>query len=104
MLACLQVVDQVFPMLLMFGEAQNSKNTPASLELQFAAALAELGRAAKAVSDLTTVLVNLLQQLGALCSEQMRKSTVISGTVAMQCQISGSAHRLMLHVHSDAQF
>ena len=72
-------------MLLMFGEAQQSNAAPASPELQFAAALAELGRAAKAVSNLTAVLVNLLQQLGALCSEQMRKSTVISGTLAMQC-------------------
>ena len=76
-------------MLLMFGEAQHSNTMPASLELQFAAALAELSRAAKAVSNLTTVLVNLLQQLGALCSEQTRKSTVISGAVAIQCQTNG---------------
>lgn len=65
-------------MLLTFGEVAISKSD-AALEVQFAAALPKLSIAAKAVNDMTLLLVNLLQQLGALCSEQTRKSTVISG-------------------------
>ena len=76
----LQVEAQVLPMLVTFGKEQASHASPAAVELQFAAALPKLCIAVKAVDDLTLLLVNLLQQLGALCSEQTRKSTVISGT------------------------
>lgn len=77
--ACMQMVEQIFPMLLTFGDAFSSIASSTSLEIQFATALPKLCTAARAIKDLTLLLVNLLQQLGALCSEQTRKSTVISG-------------------------
>lgn len=74
--AALQLIEQVFPLLLTFGGLTSA---PSSTELQFATALPGLSRAAKASADLALLLSNLLQQLGALCSEQTRKSTVVSG-------------------------
>ena len=44
--------------------------------------MSQLRKAAERLKVLTELMLNLLQQLGALCSEQTRKSTVISGIPA----------------------
>jgi hypothetical protein len=75
----LQIVDEIFPLLLTFGEAANNNDKAGSTEMAFAAILTQLQAAAMLLHQLTLLVVNLLSQLGALCSEQTRKSTVISG-------------------------
>ena len=76
---CLQIFTQAFPLLLTFGESVASTDSFASIEMAFAAVLPQLRTAADLLQQLTLLVVNLLSQLGALCSEQTRKSTVISG-------------------------
>jgi len=75
----LQMVEEIFPLLLTFGEAANGDDKAGSTEMAFAAILTQLQAAAMLLHQLTLLVVNLLSQLGALCSEQTRKSTVISG-------------------------
>ncbi len=75
----LQIVEENFPLLLTFGEAANDDDKARSTEMAFAAVLTQLQAAAILLHQLTLLIVNLLSQLGALCSEQTRKSTVISG-------------------------
>ena len=67
-----QVTEQVYPALLVFAEGDLAE----SQEPRFAAVLPSLCSAEK----LTALVTNLLSQLGALCSEETRKATVISGT------------------------
>ena len=76
---CLQIFSEAFPLLLTFGESVASTDSFASNEMAFAAVLPQLRTAADLLQQLTLLVVNLLTQLGALCSEQTRKSTVISG-------------------------
>ena len=78
---CLQTSQDLFPLLLLVGEACNGTAVSGSTELLFASALSRLHEAAEKLTTLTELVLNLLQQLGALCSEQTRKSTVISGKV-----------------------
>lgn len=75
-----QIEDDVFPLLLTFAEGASSLDTAGSTEQYFAAISPQLQTAADLVHELTLLAVNLLSQLGALCSEQTRKSTVISGS------------------------
>ena len=73
-------MKEVFPLLLTFGEDETDDHSAGSLEIVFAAVLPQLQTAAALLRQLTLLVVNQLSQLGALCSEQTRKSTVISGT------------------------
>lgn len=66
--------------MLLVGEACNGTAVVGSTEFLFASAVSQLRTAAERLKVLTELVLNLLQQLGALCSEQTRKSTVISGT------------------------
>lgn len=81
LLDCLQFVKAVFPLLLIFGEDETDSHSAGNLEIAFAAVLPQLQTAAALLRQLTLLVVNQLSQLGALCSEQTRKSTVISGTI-----------------------
>ena len=76
---CLQTSQDLFPLLLLVGEACHGTAVDGSTELLFASAVSDLRKAAEKLTTLTELILNLLQQLGALCSEQTRKSTVISG-------------------------
>ena len=80
----LQTSQDLFPLLLLVGEACNGTAVHVSTELLFASAMSPLREAAEKLTTLTELILNLLQQLGALCSEQTRKSTVISGKVNHQ--------------------
>ena len=80
----LQTSQDLFPLLLLVGEACNGPAAHGSTELLFASAMSPLREAAEKLTTLTELILNLLQQLGALCSEQTRKSTVISGKVNHQ--------------------
>ena len=75
-------IESVLPLLLTFGQASAD-----STEMAFAAVLPQLQMAAHALQELTLLVVNLVSQLGALCSEQTRKSTVISGITAQFCLV-----------------
>ncbi|KAL0039142.1 hypothetical protein WJX77_009062 [Trebouxia sp. C0004] len=85
-----QMVEEFFPLLLTFGEAPNNNDRAGSTEMAFAAILTDLQAAATLLHQLTLLVVNLLSQLGALCSEQTRKSTVISGPYALSCMSSAA--------------
>lgn len=76
-----QISQDLFPLLLLVGKPCSGATDSGSIELQFAFAMPRLRRAAEKLSTLTELIVNMFQQLGALCSEQTRKSTVISGMV-----------------------
>ena len=78
---CLQTSQDLFPLLLLVGEACSGSAGNGSIELLFASAASDLRGAAEKLTTLTELILNLLQQLGALCSEQTRKATVISGKV-----------------------
>ena len=75
---CLQIAERVLPLLFMFAESEN-RDSP---EGHFAAVLPQLHSAAQMVQELTMLVINLVSQLGALCSEETRKATVISGTAS----------------------
>lgn len=78
--ACfVQITEELFPMLLLLGDAVTCAD--GTNELMFAMAICQLRTALGRLNSLMEFIVNLLQQLGALCSEQTRKSTVISGTI-----------------------
>ena len=74
-------MKEVSPLLLTFGEDDTDNHNASNLEIAFAAVLPQLQTAAALLRQLTLLVVNQLSQLGALCSEQTRKSTVISGTI-----------------------
>ena len=73
------MVEEILPLLLTFGEAANGDDKAGGTEMAFAAILTQLQAAAVLLHQMTLLVVNLLSQLGALCSEQTRKSTVIAG-------------------------
>ncbi|KAA6428773.1 MAG: hypothetical protein FRX49_01648 [Trebouxia sp. A1-2] len=85
-----QMVEEIFPLLLTFREAANGHDKAGSTEMAFAAILPQLQAAAVLLHQSTLLVVNLLSQLGALCSEQTRKSTVISGPYAHSCMSSAA--------------
>ncbi|DBB00647.1 TPA: hypothetical protein ACH3X3_002327 [Trebouxia sp. C0006] len=85
-----QMIEEIFPLLLTFGEAANGDDKAGSTEMAFAAILTQLRAAAVLLHQLTLLVVNLLSQLGALCSEQTRKSTVIAGPYAHSCMSSAA--------------
>ena len=82
------MVEEIFPLLLTFGEAANGDDKAGSTEIAFATILTQLQAAAVLLHQLTLLVVNLLSQLGALCSEQTRKSTVISGAHLQSMNVS----------------
>ncbi|DBA77761.1 TPA: hypothetical protein ACH3X2_008450 [Trebouxia sp. C0005] len=85
-----QMVEEIFPLLLTFREAANGHDKAGSTEMAFAAILPQLQAAAVLLHQSTLLVVNLLSQLGALCLEQTRKSTVISGPYAHSCMSSAA--------------
>jgi len=92
----LQMVEEIFPLLLIFGEAANGDDKAGSTEMAFAAILTQLQAAAVLLQQLTLLVVNLLSQLGALCSEQTRKSTVIAGAHLQSMNVSLQASSTVL--------
>ena len=92
----LQMVEEIFPLLLTFGEAAHGDDKAGSTEMAFAAILTQLQAAAVLLHQSTLLVVNLLSQLGALCSEQTRKSTVISGAHLQPINVSLQASSIVL--------
>lgn len=86
----MQTSQDLLPLLLLVGEACNGTAVPGSTELLFASAVSQLREAAEQLTTLSELILNLLQQLGALCSEQTRKSTVISGKTKGSLAKTGS--------------
>ena len=82
------MVEEIFPLLLTFGEAAHDDDKAGSTEMAFAVILTQLQAAAVLLHQSTLLVVNLLSQLGALCSEQTRKSTVISGAHLQPIHVS----------------
>lgn len=78
---CLQISQNMFPLVLLMGDACSGILNSSLTELRFASVMPQLHKAAAKLTTLTDLIVNLVQQLGALCSEQTRKSTVISGVL-----------------------
>ena len=73
----MQTAEKVLPVLFIFAENGDVSST----EAHFAAVLPKLHSAAQILHELMMLIINLLSQLGALCSEETRKATVISGTL-----------------------
>ena len=90
------MVEEIFPLLLTFREAANGHDKAGSTEMAFAAILPQLQAAAVLLHQSTLLVVNLLSQLGALCSEQTRKSTVISGAHLQPINVSQQASSTVL--------
>ena len=84
----LEMIEEIFRLLLTFGAAANGDDKAGSTEMAFAAILTQLRAAAVLLHQLTLLVVNLLSQLGALCSEQTRKSTVIAGAHLQSMNVS----------------
>ena len=80
----LQITQELFPLLLLLGDAVTCASGLS--ESVFVTAIPQLHTASGRLHGLMELAVNLLQQLGALCSEQTRKSTVISGTTTAGTQ------------------
>ncbi|KAK9829570.1 hypothetical protein WJX72_006545 [[Myrmecia] bisecta] len=77
--------EEVYPVLLMFGEGRASGDASHEGDLQaaFAQLLAPLRQLSQLLYHLQACCANLLCQLGALCAEQTRKSTILQGSHAV---------------------